>query len=41
MMEQQAKMASEGTGPNDSTITVQGKPKDEDKKNNPAGSQAK
>jgi len=41
MMEAQAKMASEGTGPYDSTITVQGKPKDEDKKNNPAGSQAK
>jgi len=44
MMEQQAKMASEGTGPNDSTITVTGeqeKPKDQDKNQNPAGSQAK
>jgi hypothetical protein len=41
MMEQQAKMASEGRGPNDSTITVEGKAKDPDKVQNRAGSQTK
>jgi len=41
MMEQQAKMASEGRGPNDIMVSTEEKPKDQDKKNNPAGAQAK
>jgi hypothetical protein len=41
MMEQQAKMASEGRGPNDIMVSTQEKAKDPDKKNNPAGAQAK
>jgi hypothetical protein len=41
MMEAQAKMAEDGTGPYDSTITVQGEAKDPDKNQNPAGSQTK
>ena len=40
MMEQQAKMASEGRGPNDIQVsTQQEEVKDQDKNNNPAGSQ--
>jgi len=41
MMEAQADMAKQGTGPYDSTITVEGKGKDQDKNQNPAGSQTK
>ena len=40
MMEAQAKMASEGRGPNDIMVSTQEKAKDPDKKNNPAGAQA-
>ena len=41
MMEAQAKMATEGRGPNDIQVSTQEKPKDEDKNQNPAGSQTK
>ena len=44
MMEAQAEMAKEGRSPNDSRIEITGdqeKPKDEDKNQNPAGSQVK
>ena len=40
MMEQQAKMASEGRGPNDIQVSTQEKPKDQDKVQNRPGSQA-
>jgi len=40
MMEQQAKMASEGRGPNDIQVSTQEKPKDQDKVQNRAGAQA-
>ena len=41
MMEAQAKMATEGRGPNDIQVSTQEKPKDEDKNQNPSGSQVK
>jgi hypothetical protein len=41
MMEAQAALAKQGRGPNDIMVSTQEKGKDPDKKNNPAGAQAK